>query len=243
MKKELSMAKKIKKDTVTQKREESSGLSFDKSTISLLENFVSINPSLQFTKGDTIDTVSISKSIFAFGKLNCTIPFDFALGDLAKFLNVISLFEFHKVHLFEHYLHVSNANGNETFKISYTEPGLIVTPLRDEVIELPSCEVSFALSKDQLQKIFKSCNIIGVTDLVINSQTDKVMIIGKNNRDTSSDTFTIDVTGNSTKLNECSIKIEDLKILSDDYNINISEQGIAHFVGSQGQQYYIGVEV
>lgn len=237
------MAKKIK--NVTEKSDVcgNNQITFDKPTIALLENFVTINPSIEFIKGDQIDTISLPGTIYASGRLNCNIPRNFVVADLAKFLNVLSMFDQHRVTLREHQLSVDNLLGTQTFTMNYGKLDLIKTPPRDETIEIPSKDAQFEISKEQLQRVQKACNIIGVTDLMFKCQTDNnVSIIGRNNRDSSSDTFALDVIGQVNKHLECSIKLEDLKIMADNYMIEISDQGMGFFKGSLGQQYFIGVE-
>jgi len=242
------MAKKAKSDTTKLKNVEKNGipiLNFDEKLIQLLENFVGINPSIEFVEGDSIDTISIGETMYARSNINCHIPKNFVVNDLAKFLNVLSLFENHQIELGEHQIIIHNADHSQSFKLAYGKADLIKTPNRDEEIKLPSIDVSFAITKDQLTKLNKACSILGVTDLKITSKkTDKIILTGLNNRDSSSDNFTLEVPGISKQGSnvDCSIKLDDLKILSDEYNIDISNEGIAWFRGQQGQEYYIGVE-
>lgn len=238
------MAKKIKKDTESLNAVANNLFVFDKKTLLLLENFVSINPSLEFIKGNKIDTISITKTMYASGYLNIQIPFNFVVNDLAKMLNVINLFDQHCIEFDKHFLTIMNTAKTQKFQMNYGKVDLIITPERDQTIELPSVDLQFLISKDQLQRIFKASNIIGVTDIQIESTPHKpITISGVNLRDTSSDKFSIELTGTVTKPLNCSIKIEDLKIIHDDYVVDVSDQGVAFFKGTLDQQYYIGIEV
>ena len=61
-------------------------------TIQVLKSFAQINPSLIFTPGNEIKTVSPQKTILAKATIAETIPQQFAIYDLVKFLGVLSLF-------------------------------------------------------------------------------------------------------------------------------------------------------
>ena len=222
-------------------------LQFDKNSLALLENFCLINQSIEFVKGKTISTISVTKSMFASGQLNVEIPHDFAIYDLAKMLNFISMFgDDHQIDIKPNKLIVGSKTGSERFTCHFANRELIITPPRDKKIELPSIDVEFSLTKEQLQRLMKAVNIVGVTDLVINCDINNISVTGTNTRDSSSDNYSFDITDSSVKCKrklECSIKVEDLRVLSDNYIVQVCDQGMAKFSGSNDLQYYIGVQV
>lgn len=217
----------------------------DRQSLVLLENFVSINPSLEFLKGKDIRTTSQTHSMFASGRLNVDIPKDFVIVELAKFLNYVSLFDEHIIELFDNYLTISDIDERQRFVCHYGKRDLIIAPEKDELPELPSQDIQFEIKKDQLQKLFKAVNMVGVTDLVISSAKNKISVTGTNTRDSSSDSYSFDVENSSKSKKDlkCSITVDDLKILLDDYTVQICDQGIARFAGNNNLQYFIGVGV
>ena len=62
-------------------------------TIQILKSFAQINPSLIFTPGNEIKTISPMKTMVAKATIAETIPQQFAIWDLSKFLGVLSLFD------------------------------------------------------------------------------------------------------------------------------------------------------
>ena len=68
-------------------------MKLDNRTVQVLKNFSTINPSLLFTKGKTLTTVSPSKTTMARAVIGEEIPSSFAIYELSRFLGVVSLFE------------------------------------------------------------------------------------------------------------------------------------------------------
>ena len=62
-------------------------------TLNVLKNFATINPSLLFPAGDKLATLSPKKNIMAKAKIEESIPKRFAIYDLNQFLGVVSLFK------------------------------------------------------------------------------------------------------------------------------------------------------
>ncbi len=68
-------------------------MKLEPSTLNVLKNFASINPTLVFRKGSSLKTLSPAKTLAARATLKQAIPRDFAILDLARFLNSVSLFQ------------------------------------------------------------------------------------------------------------------------------------------------------
>ena len=68
-------------------------MNLSEKTFNLLKNFSTINQSILFKKGNTLRTMSVMKNILAEADIEEEIPQDFAIYDLVRFLNGISLFE------------------------------------------------------------------------------------------------------------------------------------------------------
>ena len=60
-------------------------------TLAILKNFSTINPSISFKKGNKLATVSSLHNIVAYADIEETIPVDFCIYDLNKFLSLISM--------------------------------------------------------------------------------------------------------------------------------------------------------
>ena len=85
-------------------------------TIQVLKNFASINPSIQFSEGTNLKTISPNKTMMAKAKLEDVIPSTFAIYDLSRFLGVVSLFEDPEYQIEERMVNIASPGR----KVSYT---------------------------------------------------------------------------------------------------------------------------
>ena len=127
-------------------------------TLSVLKNFSTINQSILFKQGTKLRTISVMKNILAEVKLKEELPKDFGIYDLNQFLNGMGLH--HNPELdFNNDGYVVIKEGKMRSKYFFADPQVIVTP-PDKPIELPSEDVSFTLSTDQLDKLLKAAPYI-----------------------------------------------------------------------------------
>ena len=68
-------------------------MKLSESTVEVLKNFSTINPSLVFKEGNLLRTVSPQKNILASSVVAESFPSDFAIYELNQFLGLNSLFD------------------------------------------------------------------------------------------------------------------------------------------------------
>ena len=66
-------------------------MKLSKETLSVLKNFASINDGMVFRSGNILRTCDTQKQIMAETKISETIPSNFAIYDLNRFLSVLSI--------------------------------------------------------------------------------------------------------------------------------------------------------
>jgi hypothetical protein len=124
-------------------------------TLSLLKNFSTINQSILFKKGTRLRTISVMKNILAEATVSEELPKDFGIYDLNQFLNGLSLHNSPELD-FANDNHVVIKEGRSRSKYFFADPQVIVTPPEKEM-NLPSEDVTFDLSTEQLDKLLKAC--------------------------------------------------------------------------------------
>ena len=67
-------------------------MQISKRTLGILKNFASINQSILIEEGNTIETISNIKDVYAKVEVDETFPVTFAIYDLNEFLACLSLF-------------------------------------------------------------------------------------------------------------------------------------------------------
>ena len=134
-------------------------------TISLLKNFSTINQSILFKQGNKLRTISVMKNILAEATITEELPQDFGIYDLGQFLNGMGLHQSPELD-FTNDNHVVIKEGKMRSKFFFADPNVIITP-PEKPIELPSEDVTFELSTDQLDKLLKAASIYQLPDLSV----------------------------------------------------------------------------
>ena len=132
-------------------------------TLTLLKNFSNINQSILFKQGSSLRTISVMKNILAEATIDEDLPTDFGIYDLGQFLNGLALHTRPELD-FQNEGYVYIKEGRMRSKYFFADPKVIVTPPEKE-ITLPSEDVSFTLSTDQLDKLLKAAGIYQLPDL------------------------------------------------------------------------------
>ena len=210
------------------------------STLSLLKNFSTINQSILFKKGNRLRTISVMKNILAEATISEELPQDFGIYDLGQFLNGMALHQSPELD-FKNEGHVVIREGKMRSKYFFADPNVIITP-PDKPIELPSEDVSFELSTDQLDKLLKAAGIYQLPDLSVvgGEGVGKVLVRDKKN-DTSND-FSI-VVGETESIFSFNFKVENIKILPGTYEVVVSQKLLSRFTSKNHDlTYYIALE-
>ena len=206
-------------------------------TIQVLKNFASINPSIQFSEGTNLKTISPNKTMMAKAKLEDVIPSTFAIYDLSRFLGVVSLFEDPEYQIEERMVNIASPGR----KVSYTfaDPSTIITPPDREIV-LEDPDVVFELKQENFAEIMKALGVMSFPDLVVVGEDGKVILRATDTKNPSSDKYDIEV-GSTDRTFTAVFKTENVKILPSSYTVSLSSKGISHFV-SDDVEYWISLE-
>lgn len=213
-------------------------------TLSLLKNFSSINPGIVIRIGNNLRTMSINKAVFAEAEVAETFSKEFGIYDLGKVLGVLSLHTQPELELGEHYLAVKDAGGRSSTKIRYTDQKLIVAP-PNKSIGVKDFEVSFKLTKEDLNWIEKIGAVLKCPYFVVENQGGKVVILAADVKGEIVDEASITIgESNTTEAYKFVFKVDNLKLLEGSYNVAIAAKGIARFSNDSGVKltYYVTAE-
>ena len=214
------------------------------STLSLLKNFSTINQSILFKQGTKLRTISVMKNILAEATVSEEIPKDFGIYDLGQFLNGLSLHNSPELD-FQEDNHVVIKEGRSRSKYFFADPQVIVTPPEKEMT-LPSEDVSFELSTDQLDKLLKAAAIYQLPDLAVVGGNGVVKIVVRDKKNDTSNDFAITVGETSNyfcKNFSFNFKVENIKILPGTYDVVVSQKLLSRFTcRDYDLTYYIALE-
>jgi len=209
-------------------------------TLTLLKNFSNINQSILFKQGSSLRTISVMKNILAEATIDEDLPTDFGIYDLGQFLNGLALHTRPELD-FQNEGYVYIKEGRMRSKYFFADPKVIVTP-PDKEITLPSEDVSFTLSTDQLDKLLKAAGIYQLPDLTVVGRNGVVKIQVRDRKNDTSNDFAITV-GETDSTFSFNFKVENIKILPGTYDVVVSKKLLSRFTSQNYDlKYYIALE-
>ena len=210
------------------------------STLSLLKNFSTINQSILFKQGSKLRTISVMKNILAEVTIDEEAPKDFGIYDLSQFLNGLSLHNDPELD-FANDGHVVIKEGRMRSKYYFADPNVIITP-PEKPITLPSEDVAFELSTEQLDKLLKAAAIYQLPDLAVVGGEGVVKVVVRDKKNDTSNSFSI-IVGETDKEFSFNFKVENIKILPGTYNVVVSSKLLSRFSSKNHDLvYYIALE-
>ena len=210
------------------------------STLSLLKNFSTINTSLLFKKGNRLRTISVMKNILAEATIEEELPQDFGIYDLGQFLNGMGLHQSPELD-FTHDSYMVIKEGRSRSKYFFADPNVIITP-PDKPLTLPSEDVTFEVSTEQLEKLLKAAAIYQLPDLSVVGENGVVNIVVRDKKNDTSNDFSI-VVGETDATFSFNFKVENIKILPGTYEVVVSQKLLSRFTSKNHDlTYYIALE-
>ena len=217
-------------------------------TVTVLKNFSTINQNLVIKAGSKISTMSAMKNIIAKATVEETFPRDIAIYDLNEFLSALSLFEKPDLDFKEDFVIMTEEGSSGTsLKYWYSDPSVVTTPTKE--IKMPSSEVTFTLTSDLLSDVTKAAAVIGAPDMVLEGMDlgSAVLKVADKKNDTSNNYAQhLDIwydEGDKNVPYKFWFKVENLKLLSGSYNVQVSSKNISYFKNENVDiEYFIALE-
>ena len=218
-------------------------MKLSKHTLNMLKNFSDINMSIEIKKGNVLRTVSVQKNILAQAELEDEFPKDFAIYELNRFLGAVSLFDDPELEFNAKSVNIGTTKHSADYV--YCDPSMIVTPPENN-INFPDPEVKFTLTQESLSQVMRASNVLGTPEIAIEGgphPNDSIRIKALDVNNDSTDTFQVVLDEKSGHTFRFVFKTENMKMVSGNYDVEISSKGISHF-SLQGQklQYWIANE-
>ena len=212
-------------------------------TTSVLKNFASINQNLVIKEGKTISTMSAMKNIVAKAEVDEDFPREIAIYDLNEFLAALSLFNNPVLDFSENYVMITEEGktGN-SLKYFYSDPSVVTTPSSE--ITMPETEVKFSLDSSDLSKVQRAASVIGSPDLVLEKNGTGSYLTVKDKKNDTANNYSLDVDAEGNGEYNFFFKVENLKLLPTNYDVNVSSKNISYFKSQAGNavEYWIALE-
>ena len=157
-----------------------------------------------------------------------------------QFLNGMALYNSPELD-FQDDSYVVIKEGRSRSKFFFAEPNVIVTP-PDKPLELPSEDVTFEVSTEQLEKLLKAAAIYQLPDLSVVGDSTGVKIVVRDKKNETSNDFSITV-GETSEIFSFNFKVENMKILPGTYDVVVSQSLLSRFTSkNRDLTYYIALE-
>ncbi len=209
-------------------------------TISLLKNFSSINQSILFKEGNKLRTISVMKNILAEATVSEEFAKDFGVYDLNQFLNGLSLHQSPELD-FKNDGEGVIREGKMRSKYFFADPNVIVTPPEKD-ITLPSEDVCFEVSTEQLDKLLKAAAVYQLPDISAVGEGGVIKLVVRDKKNDTSNDFAI-VVGETEDQFSFNFKVENIKVLPGTYEVVVSKKLLSRFESKNHDlTYYIALE-
>ena len=215
-------------------------MKLSESTVNLLKNFSSINQSILFKEGTKLRTISVMKNILVEANVAEEFPRDFGIYDLNQFLNGLSLHANAELN-FDNQEYVLIKEGRMRSKYFFADPSVIVAPPEKE-ITLPSEDVEFVLTSQQLEKLKKASSIYQLPDVSVIGEAGVIKLVARDKKNDTSNDFSI-IVGETESEFVFNFKEENLKIVPGNYDVVVSSKLLSRFTNQNiDVTYYIALE-
>jgi len=216
-------------------------MKLSKDTLDVLKNFASINSGIEFKKGNTIRTMSSGKTVLAKATLKDEFPQDFCVYDLNQFLSIHSSSDSTEIDFDEkNVVFIFGPKKSTTYRKTARE--MIVTA-PDKELSLPSVDITFTLTKEDLADLLKHASLIQSSHVAVESDGETINLSAFNAKDDSANVHKSEIGEGNGKKFKMVFLVDNLKMISGSYDVEISAKGLASFKNkSVDLQYWVATE-
>jgi hypothetical protein len=217
-------------------------------TITVLNNFSTINPAILVKKGNVLRTVAETRNVFAEAYVSEKFSTEFAIYNLGQFLNAASLLEDTNYSFTEKSVVLTNGDDRTHVEYRYCDPTLTPdVPEKGVAFNAKDVAVEFELSRDDLQRLLKASGVLQLPHLrlVVDGKGKLKVYVTDEENVSGTNLFCLDIGDANVTVDNSKaiIEVSNLKIIPDDYTVSISSKGIARFEShSSALTYWIAVE-
>lgn len=210
-------------------------------TMTVLKNFASINSGVVLEKGNIQKTMHPEKSVLVEAEIEENIPEKIGIYDLNQFLGNISTLNNPDLEFSEK----SVSMNDDIFSLFYLScsPELIVSP-PEKGLSLDNPDVSFDLSNALLTKTLRLASMNNLPHLSFVGEKGKLKLQAHEKANPSSNLASAELSEYSGKDFVATFRVETLKIIPDDYSVDIKNGAFAKFTSKTKKvTYYIALMV
>ncbi len=221
-------------------------MNISKETMAILKNFASININLLIDPGNRLSTYAASRNILVEAYIGEQFPCEFTIYDLYEFLGAFNLFDNPDLEFTER--EVKIGENNKYIQYRSTERDILIREgddilnilrKRRDTIENVFTEIS--LSSELIAQLKKVSTVLKACDFCIIGDGNKIEVLITDKSNTSSNNFSA-IVGETDKIFKANFKIENLKIIPDDYTLYLTQKLGCFTAKNIPIKYFIALE-
>ena len=215
-------------------------MKLSENTLAVLKNFASINSGVVLGAGTAQRTISPEKSILVEATIDDDIPTQFGIYDLNQFLGNLTTLRNPELTFSKEGVVLDD--GELSFEYRACSANLIITPPEKELV-LKSVDVKFSLPNETLQKLIKVATMNGLPNLSVVGKNGSLLLKIHERANDTSNSGTIQIGDYAGQDFTASFKTDNLKLLPNDYNVEIQKGAFAKFENAaKTLKYFIALE-
>lgn len=215
-------------------------MKLSEATLNVLKNFSSINSGLVLQKGNVQKTISPEKTILAEVELEDAIPEQFGIYDLNTFLGNVTTLNNPELEFTSDSVIMSDSDIRMNFYSCAAN--LIVSPPDKELV-MKQIDVSFTLTHAVLTKLLRLSSMNSLPNLSVIGKNGEIRLQTHERANDTSNFASIKINDYTGEDFSVSFKTENIKLLADDYDVEIMIGGFAKFTAKNKKiKYWIAVE-
>ena len=213
-------------------------MKISKKTFDILKNFSGIRSSIHVEQGNVIRTVSTAKNIMAEAKVEEDFVKPIAIFDLGKFIATTSLFGTPEYQFNDKFVTIKANNSSVNY--FYADEKLVEKA--NKSIKMPALTVSFDLTQNQIAEIQKASSVLQLDAVCIrNTEAGGIEMVAFDRKvglNSSSNVFTMILSDQTDNKFNLFMDIELLKMIPDDYKVEVGGTAVAKFTGKNNSVSY-----
>lgn len=215
-------------------------MKLSENTLSVLKNFAAINSGTVLKVGKTQKTISPEKSILVEAILDDDLPTEFGIYDLNQFLGNVTTLKNPNLTFTKDSVTIDD--GELALTYHACSPNLIITPPDKELV-LKSVDVKFSMTNATFQKLLKVATMNSLPNLSVLGKDGQLSLKIHERANDTSNYGSIKIGEYAGKDFTATFKTENLKLLPDEYNVEIQSGAFAKFENVAGNlKYWIALE-
>lgn len=214
-------------------------MKLSENTLTVLKNFAAINGGVVLQQGKVQKTMSPERSILVEAEIDDSFPETLGIYDLNKFLGNVTMLNNPELEFSKESVVFS---GDIDFKFAACSPNLIVTPPNKD-LPMNNIDATFTLTHADLQLMLKSAAFNDLPTISFVGKNGEIRLQAHEKSNDSSNLGSKKICDYDGADFITSFKVENLKLLPNDYEVEIIFDKFAKFTSKNNKlKYFVSVE-